>query len=479
LNAILIYINGLNPQINLILQLKINNLSKIMPETVKIRKGMNIRLQGGADKILIKPEPATYYALKPTDFHGIAPKLMVKNGDRVKAGTPVFFDKNQPRVFFCSPVSGVVLSVDRGEKRVVRDVVIEADHTIQFEEFATGNPLEITPDAFKELLLRSGCWPAIRQRPYGIIANPADSPKAIFISAFDTAPLAPDYDFLMRGMEKEFQAGINALARLTKGTVHLNIAADTPATSFFTRTENALITRFKGRHPAGNVGVQIHHLNPVNKGEVVWVINPQDVVIIGRLLLTGRYDATKVVVLAGSEVINPRYYQIISGTSLTNLLTANTRTNHLRYISGNVLSGTQIDEKGFIGYYDSQVTVIPEGDHFDFLGWARPGINKFSLSRAFPSWLQPRRKYLLDTNLNGGERAFVMTGIYEKLLPMDIFPMQLLKAILAGDIDLMEKLGIYEVVEEDFSLCEYACPSKIEIQSIIRTGLNLMKKEMS
>jgi Na+-transporting NADH:ubiquinone oxidoreductase subunit A len=450
-----------------------------MQQVYKIRKGLNINLAGKAEKFYGKAVPAELYAVKPTDFHGIIPKLEVKEGSDVNAGTALFVDKGRPEIRFTSPVSGKVISINREERRIIHEIVVQADNSTIYESFKAGNPLGMTREVVMENLLQSGLWPAVRQRPYNIIANPKDTPKSIFISAFDTSPLAPDYDFIVMGSESDFQVGVNALSKLTNGIIHVNVSDEYPASVAFTKVQNAQVNYFRGPHPAGNVGIQIQRIDPVNKGELIWVVAPQDVITIGRLFSNGIYDASKTIALTGSEVLSPRYYRIIKGTSIKNLIDGNIKQSTHRYISGNVLTGKQIFAGGFLGFYDSQVTVIPEGDHYEFLGWALPGFGKFSFSRSFWSWLFPNRSYIMDTNINGGHRAFVMTGIYEKVFPMNIYPMQLLKAIIAEDIDQMERLGIYEVAEEDFALCEFACPSKTEIQTLIRKGLDLMIKEMS
>ncbi len=449
-----------------------------MSEVIKIRKGLDIKLKGKAEKIFIRPDPAELYAVKPPDFHNLTPKLTVNVDSHVKAGTPVCYDKYYPEVCLTSPVSGKVIAINRGERRKIIEVVIQADTQIEYETFHTGDPLRMDIREIKDNLLKSGLWPAIRQRPYDITANPGDMPKAIFISAFDTAPLAPDYDFIVKGCETDFQMGIDALSKLTVGKVHININDEYPASQVFTQAMNVQINRFRGPHPAGNIGIQIHHIDPINKGDIAWYVSPQHVITIGRLFNRGIYDASKVIALAGSEVLKPRYYKIIGGASIKNIVENNTTNGNNRFISGNVLTGTRITADGFAGYYDSQVTVIPEGDHYEFLGWAAPGIKKYSVSRSFWSWLFSNREYRIDTNLNGGLRAFVVTGEYEKVFPMDIYPVQLLKAILVKDIDLMEKLGIYEVAPEDFALCEFVCTSKIEVQNIVREGLDYMIMEM-
>ncbi|MBN1158553.1 MAG: Na(+)-translocating NADH-quinone reductase subunit A [Bacteroidales bacterium] len=450
-----------------------------MSRVFSVRKGLNISLAGRAEKVFAKVEPSDLYALKPPDFHGLVPRLQVKEGADVKAGSVLFTDKNRPDICFTSPVSGKVTSINRGERRIILEVVVKADKDNVYETFRTGDPFTMSREDIVDNLLKSGLWPVLRQRPYNIIANPRDVPKSVFISAFDSAPLAPDYDFIIMGMEEDFQAGINVLSRLTPGKVHININDEYPASTAFSQARYAQVNRFRGPHPSGNVGVQIQRVDPLNKGEIIWVLNVQDVVTIGRLFKTGKYDLSRVVALTGSEVKNPRYYRTTGCSSIHHLVRDNVREGQNRYISGNVLTGTRIASEGFLGYYDSQITVIPEGNHFEFLGWAMPGFNKYSASRTFWSWLLPRREYVVDTNLHGGQRAFVLTGLYEKVFPMDIHPMQLLKAIMAEDIDQMEKLGIYEVAEEDFALCEFVDPSKTEMQALVRKGLDTMIREMS
>ena len=439
-----------------------------MSKVIKLRKGLNIRIAGGAEKIFIKPNQAEYFAIKPTDFHGLTPKMLVKEGELVKAGTALFHDKNTPEILFTSPVSGTVKEIIRGERRQILEVIIKADIEHEYELFTHGDPKNLSKDQVIENLLKSGLWPLIIQRPYGIVANPNDTPKSIFISAFDSAPLAPDLDFTIQDDAKEFQIGINALSKLTSGKIHLNINAEFNPSKVFINTEGVQLNSIIGPHPAGNVGVQIHHIDPINKGDVVWTLNPQDVVAIGRLFSKGIYDASRIVALTGSEVKERRYYKVMIGSQVTELIKNNLEQENVRIISGNVLTGTQISEKGFLGFHDTQLTVIPEGNHYEFLGWALPGMNKFSASKTFFSSLFPKKEYKLDTNYNGAERAFVMTGQYEKVVPMDILPQHLVKAIMVEDIDKMEQLGIYEVIEEDLALCEYVCTSKIEVQKILR-----------
>jgi Na+-transporting NADH:ubiquinone oxidoreductase subunit A len=451
-----------------------------MPKVYKIRKGFDINLAGKAEKFFGKLNPSEFYAVKPVDFHGLVPKLVVKEGVEVKAGSALFTDKNRPDIYFTSPVSGKVVAINRGERRAIQEVVVRNDGEMSYESFTTADPLGLSRDEVIAILLKSGLWPAIKQRPYNIIANPEDHPKAVFIPAFDKSPLAPDYDFVVQGAEADFQVGVNALSRITQGRVYINVNDEYPPSHAFTQARNVQVNYFRGPHPSGNVSVHIQRIAPLNKGEVIWVVYPQEVIAIGRLFTKGVYDASRLIALTGSEVHHPRYYRVIGGTSVKSLVDGNvTDSGHLRYISGNPLTGPRVSYEGFIGYYDSQVTVIPEGRYFEFLGWALPGFKKYSFSRSFWSWLVPDHPYKLDTNLHGGHRAFVMTGLYEKVFPLDIYPMQLLKAILAEDVDQMERLGIYEVAEEDFALCEFICPSKTEMQSLVRKGLDLMKQEMS
>jgi Na+-transporting NADH:ubiquinone oxidoreductase subunit A len=450
-----------------------------MPRSIKLKKGFDIRIEGPAEKKLAGDVNPEIFGVKPVDFPGLIPKLDIKTGDKVSAGTSLFHDKIRPEIKFTSPVSGKVISVVRGERRKILEVVVGKDGTDNID-FGRSDPATLTTEQIKEKLLISGLWPAIRQRPYHIIADPGDTPKSIFVSGFDSAPLAPDYSFIIENSpDTYFQSGINTLSKLTKGKIHLILEGDGNNSRILEDTEGVEKSYFSGPHPSGNAGVHIHHLDPVNKGETVWYVNLQDVVSIGRLFKDGIYKPEKIVALTGSEVVNPQYYKIITGGSVKLMTVDNIKQTNVRYISGNVLTGSKINPDGYLGYYDSQITVIPEGNYYEFFGWASPGINKFSFSRTFMASLAKKRNYRLDTNIHGGERAFVLTGQYEKVLPMDIYPMQLLKAIIAEDIDMMENLGIYEIAEEDFALCEFICPSKIEIQSIVRQGLDLMRKEMS
>ncbi len=451
-----------------------------MAEVIRIKRGLDIKLKGKAEEVFGKSEPATLFSVRPDDFQGIKPKVIVKDGDAVKVGSVLFYDKANPEMKFVSPVSGVVLAVNRGEKRKVLDVRIQSDGKFESEPFQKANPSSMTSEEVKGILLNSGFWPFIKQRPYDVVANPNEKPKAIFISGFDSAPLAPDYDFVLEGKKDEFQLGVDALSKLTDGKIHVGVNVES-ASKIYKRVTGVEVHEFVGPHPAGNVGVQIHHIDPVNKGESVWCINPQDVVTIGTAMKKGLYDFTKVIVLDGSSVKHPAYYRTVYGAQITNIVKGNVdETSAVRYISGNPLSGRQISADGFIGAYDAQVCVIPEGDKSEFLGWILPRLNKFSVNHSYFSWLLGRnREYALDTNINGGERAFIMSGEYDRVFPMDVLPEYLVKAIIAKDIDKMEQLGIYEVAPEDFALCEFVCTSKIETQRIVREGLDYIRKELA
>jgi len=449
-----------------------------MSKVVKLRRGLNIELKGAAEKILGKFPMSESYAVKPENFHGLTPKLNVKQGDTVKAGTPVFCNKYSPEVVFVSPVSGVVEAINRGDRRKLLEVVIKPDEEQIAEKYEITDELLKSRDKIIDLMLKAGYWSSVMQRPYGVIANPKDKPKAIFISGFDSAPLLLDVDFLLSSQIEYFQKGVDILGKLTDGKVHLGVNLFDSG-SKLNKVKNAEITVYSGKHPAGNVGVQINHIDPINKGDIVWTMDAQHVAMLGKFFTTGEYSAEKIIALCGSGVTRPQYMRVISGASLSVMHDQINDIENSRFISGNVLTGTNVGKNGYLGFYSNQVSVIPEGDKYEFVGWAMPRLNKFSVSKSYFSWLTPKKKYNLDTNLNGGERAFVVTRQYEDVLPMDIYPVYLLKAIIAEDIDKMEQLGIYEVIEEDLALCEFVCTSKIEVQSLIRKGINLMIKEMS
>ena len=449
-----------------------------MSKHFKLKRGLDIRLKGAVVPVLEEaPVPKTV-AIKPTDFTGLIPKLNVKPDALVKAGDALFYDKYHPEILFTSPVSGTVRAINRGERRKILEVVVEPDGKNEFQSFPKADPLKLTREEILEHLLKSGLWPFLKQRPYGIIAKPDSKPKHIFISGFDSAPLAPDYEFIFKNEKGPLQTGINALSKLTDGSVYIGLSPK-QSDGIFSSLKNVSLNTFEGAHPSGNVGIQIHHVSAISKGEIIWTISPQAIVFIGRLFEEGKVDFSKIIALTGSEVKAPKYYKTIHGTELSGLLNGTTRKEaHERYISGNVLSGTKVDQDGYLGFFDNQLTVIPEGDEYEMLGWALPGATKFSASKTFLSSLFPKKEYVLNANMHGGERAYVMTGQFEKLLPMDLLPLFLIKAILADDIDKMEQLGIYEIIDEDLALCEYADTSKTNIQEIVRRGISTMLKEV-
>lgn len=453
-----------------------------MSHTIKLKKGFNINLAGKAEKKLASCDQPTTFALKPTDFPGIQrPKVVVNEGDFVKAGAPLFFCKMMEDVKYCAPVSGEVIEVKRGEKRKLLEIKILADKEIRSEEFKKFSMSELSGlerDQIIEAMVGAGVWPNIVQRPYGIVANPADTPKSIFISTFDTNPLAPDIDFLLKGEEKYFQAGIDLLQKLTTGNVNVVLNGDGEISGLFANIKNSVLHKVSGKHPAGNVGVHIHHIDPIHKGDLVWTVSPLGVTQIGKLFLEGKYDAFKVIALTGSEVKKPQYYKTYTGACINKMIENNVTEREVRFISGNVLTGEKIKSDGYMGFYHQQVTVIPEGHHSEFLGWILPTTRKLSYHKAFGllSFLNGKDKeYVVDTNTKGEHRAFVQTGVFESVTPMDILPTYLIKAILAEDYDDMESLGIYEMIEEDIALCEFVDVSKNNLQRILREGLELIK----
>ena len=450
-----------------------------MSQDIKIRKGLNINLLGEADKTIENAIVSNYCTIRPEDFHGVTPKLIAREGSKVKAGETVFYDKADERVKFVAPVSGEIIEVARGEKRRILDIKIAADKEQSFLDFGKLDVNKASSDEIKTRLLESGCWVFIKQRPYDIIAKPDRTPKAIFISGYDSAPLAADIDFALQGKEAELQTAITALSKLTEGQVHVSIGKN--SNSPLAGLQGITLHKVSGPHPVGNVGTQINKIDPVNKGETVWTVAPQDLVIIGELLMTGKFIAERVVAMAGASVKKPRYFRTKIGSEVATMIYDNgiDKDANVRIISGNVLSGKQVKPDGSLGYYSNLITIIPEGDDYELFGWTKPVFNKVSTSRALTfSWLMPNKKYNLDTNTNGEHRAFVVTGAYEEVFPLDIYPMQILKSCLYQDLDEMEALGMYEVAPEDFALTEFICVSKQPHQKIIRDGLDLMVKEI-
>ena len=473
---------------------------------IKIKKGLDLPMEGAAECRVSDACDIVTFAVKPTDYVGLVPRLLVAEGDKVSAGDALICDKNDDRIKFVAPVDGEVQAVVRGEKRKLLAVVVrgngESSHAADCQVPQTLDGLSL-----KEGMLNKGLWALLRQRPFGTVANPDDCPKAIVVSCFDSAPLAPDYDFALQGREDDLCKGIEMLTLLTEGTVFVSFRpgqrlAKVVEQHVTSHRERVSIQYFEGPHPAGNVGTQIACLCPINKGETVWTVNVQDVAVLGHWAATGVYCPERVVAVAGSQARNPHYYRTMAGACVESLVRAQlfdpsypamtggrVVPEGVRVVSGNVLSGTRIEPDGYLGAYDNLLTLLPEGDYYDFMGWLLPGLKKHSFSRTFASgfvphgmnWLyQMLPDYLrpkFDTNLHGGVRPLVFTGNFERVFPFDIYPLQLLKACIVGDIELMEKLGIYEVEPEDFALCEYIDPSKTDIQPIVREALEMLRKE--
>ena len=468
-------------------------------EVIKIKKGLDIPIPGTAQRNLELLFPSydgvQYdYAVKPTDYVGVAPRLLVSEGDGVIAGSPLFVDKNNPGIPFVSPVSGTVKAIVRGEKRKLLSVIIEADEGMQRNRhFKITNADRDDADRIREILLLSGLWNTLRQRPFGIIPRQSSQPKSIFISAFDSSPLPVDYDYILQAhwslaqSKENFQQGIDVLSKIAP--VHLSLDGKSQRDSFFAETKNATIHFFEGPHPAGLVGTQIAYIDPINKGETVWTIGVQDVAIIGHLFRTGIYKPDRVVAFCGPDVLKPTYYGIISGSDIPTII-LKSGSGKQRIVCGDILSGVSIRRSkdniasdSFLSASCDKVCFIPEGDYYDFMGWLRPNFRKFSFSRTFLSGLLSKFKIQnskldFDTGRHGSQRPLFVTGEFEKLVPLDIYPMQLIKACIVGDIEQMENLGIYEVEPEDLALCEFADTSKTEIQAIIREGLEKARKEV-
>ena len=440
-----------------------------------LKKGLNIPINGVAALETMRTIAPDVVAVKPTDFKGFSPRLMVKEGDKVLAGSPVLADKQNPDILLTSPVSGTVKEIVRGEKRKLLAVLVKAEGN-EAVDFGAKDPKGLKAEEVKETLLKSGLWPTIIQRPYGVLANPAQTPKAVFVSAFSTAPLAADSEFVFKDDLAAIQAGITAISKIAK--VHVCVNSETSA---FAKLQDAVLhTVIAKKHPAGNVGVQISHISPIMKGETVWTLSLLSLAAIGKLFLNGKLDLCRKVAVTGPAALKTGYVVAMPGTPMSALEGCFDPAVETRFISGDVLSGENIGKDGYLGFFDNQVTLIKEGREREVLGWANPlRFNQFSSSMAYFSWLLPKKKYNMDTNTHGGVRAFVCSDVYGKVLPMDIFPVYLVKACLAGDIDKMEQFGIYEVLPEDLALCEFVDPSKNDIQAIIQDGIDLMIKEMA
>lgn len=446
-----------------------------MHKQIKISKGLDIHLKGRPQaKVELAPR-SKQYALRPVEFYGINPRLTVRPGDRVKAGEPVFYHKYDERIKFTSPVSGIIEDVIRGEKRKILKILIQADEKDEFKDFGVKNPKNLNREEILNSLLESGLFATIKQRPYDVIAKPDDEPKAIFISAFDSAPLGVDYEFTLKDHLKDFQTGINALKNLTSGKIYLIL--NNKIASKLEDTEGVEVIKAEGPHPVGNPSIHIEKFEPIAKGDRIWVINPTDVTQMGSFFNTGIYNPEKTIGLAGSMVKEPKYYKIKPGANLKEFLSDKLKSGDYRIISGNVLTGADISKDLFLNFYDNEITVIPLGKKSTFMGWLPFfGPNRKSFYRF--SLLPSNKEMDLDANLFGEERAFVMTDEYESVMPLDIFPVHLLKAAMIGDVEKMEALGILEVAPEDFALLDYISSSKIDTQYIIRKGLDVMQVEM-
>ncbi len=449
-----------------------------MSKDIRITKGLDIRLVGESEKTLTNAPRSRTFVINPLDFHLITPRLSVKEGAKLQVGDEIWYSKNSEKIKFVSPVSGTLTEIKRGAKRVITGLVITADSEDTYRDFGKLDVATASAEVIKERLLESGCWLFIKQRPYDVVANPDITPRDIFVSAYASAPLMADYDFTLNGKEPQLQAAVTALSKMTSGKVHVGVGAD--AGSPMANLSNITTHKISGPHPSGNVGTLINKLSPVNKGETVWTVSPQDLVIIGDLLLTGKFNPERIVALSGSSVKSPKYYRTKIGAEVSTIIyDSGLNEEHVRVISGGVLSGKKVKKDGHIGFYDTTISVIPEGDDYEFFGWNKPVFDKISLTRALTfSWLTPKKKYVLTTNTNGEHRAFVQTGMYEQVFPMDIYPLQILKACMVEDLDAMEQLGMYEVAPEDFALTEFVCISKQPHQDIIRKGLDVMYKEI-
>ncbi len=439
-----------------------------MAKVIKLRKGLDVKLKGTAALETATVKCPGEYALVPDDFWGVKPKVVVKEGDAVKAGDALFVDKLHPEVKFVSPVSGTVSMVERGDRRKLLSIRVKADQEQVAREF------DVKGDV-KALLMESGLFGFFRSRPYDVVANPEDKPKAIFVTALNSMPLSQDFDYVVKGQEKEFQAGISALAKIAK--VELGVSKK----SALTDVKDCNVTIYDGPAPAGNVGVQINQISPINKGEVVWTLSGEEVIFIGRLMLTGKVCLQRTIALAGSEVEAPKYYKVMVGQKLDTLLSGNVKKSeaHQRVINGNVMTGFKTTADSYLAAHATEVNVIPEGDDVaEFMGWISPfRLKHFSTSRTYFSWLTPNKEYTLDARVKGSERHIIVGGEYDKVFPMDIYAGYLIKAIITGDIDRQEALGIYEVAPEDFAIAEFVDSSKLELQRIVREGLDILRKE--
>ncbi|MBK7410291.1 MAG: Na(+)-translocating NADH-quinone reductase subunit A [Saprospirales bacterium] len=446
-----------------------------------LKKGYDILLEGEPAPGVQPAGEVRTFALQPGNFPGLSPipKVLVEAGAEVKAGDPLFFDKARPEVQYVAPVSGEVIAVNRGPKRSIAEIVILADKEMKYRQLDAPDFEKCSREELVNFLLNNGAWPLIRQRPFQILADVKEVPVNVFISTFDSAPLAPNLNLVAEGRGTAFQTGVNVLNKLTSGKVYLGLDArgkEAPS-SVFTQAANVEKYWFQGKHPVGNVGVQIHHIAPINSNEKVWTMGVQDVITLGAMFSERRFNAERVVALTGAELNKPQYVRTYMGASLSELLNGNLKHDHVRIISGDVLSGEQKAPDSYLDFYDDQVTVVKEGDYFETFGWLVPSMKRPTVSKTFSNFLSPNRRFEADTNTHGEKRAFVVTGQYEDLLPMDIYPQHLMKAILVNDFEKIEGLGIYELVEEDVALCEFACTSKQPLQKILRQGLDMVHEQ--
>ncbi len=478
--------SGIDPQKNDIGVLP--NLGKMFkakaPEFVngngsfhKLKKGFDINLKGKADTSIRKSN-GTRFSLKPQNYRGISPipKVTVAVGDEVKAGEPIFFDKKVPEVLYSSPVSGEVVEIKRGDKRAITDIIILADKEQKYHTYDVPTIDSCDRQDIVNLMLSSGTWALLNQRPFDVVPGKDDVPANIFISTFDTAPLAPDSSMLIAGKEAAFQKGLDVLNKLTVGKVYLGLDGNKVPSAAFTNATGVEKNYFGGKHPAGNVGIQIHHTEPI-RNEKVWTVSVQDVATIGELFKSGKVDFSRVVALTGAKVSHPSYVSTYVGANIGDLLKDNVDGENARIITGDVLTGKTSSMEEFLNASDDQITVIEEGNYNEMFGWLLPLNPRPSLSKTFPSFLMPKFEFEGDTNTHGEKRAWVVSGQYESVLPMDIYPQHLMKAILANDFERMEGLGINELSEEDIAICEFVCTSKQPLQSILRQGLDMMREQ--
>lgn len=447
---------------------------------VPLSKGYDIKLRGKA-KAEVGDATVNTYAVQPTNFRGIAPipKMEVELGQQVKAGDPIFYDKSNPDIQYVAPVSGEVVAINRGEKRAITEVVILADKEIKHRTLNAPDPAKASREELVSFLMSSGAWPLITERPFDVVPNPQAVPDNVFISTFSTAPMAVDRAILLQGKEADFHKGLEVLSKLTSGKVYLGLSANDKAApaAVFSEAPHAEKVYFRGPHPAGNVGIQIHHVAPIGAKGMVWTLKVQDVATIGALFTKGYFDSTRVVALCGTPFTSPSYVRTYLGANVGDLVKDKANVEHNRFVSGDVLTGQKKGLEQFVDWGSEQISALKEGDYNELFGWLLPLKPRPSISRTYPNFLLPSVSFEADTNTHGEKRAFVVTGQYESVLPMDIYPQNLMKAIIIKDIEEMEGLGIKELSEEDVALCEFVCTSKQPLQKILREGLDMIQEQ--